>query len=309
MRRKRPSAAPSSTRRARSRAGVCRPRRRREAGRRRTATGTDRSALRRTAARESAPGAAAPVAAAIASSRSTPGIATARRGKRNTHCSSTTQTELSQPSPKNRAELASSSGNCSASSPRTSDSSTTTSASHSAIAARTCHRSRRSSRPLRSSARALAARHSRAHPPRLCGDLGPDRGDVDHRADGLHGRRARRRRRGARPRRSCRDRHRGQDARRGDARRRPLLRCVAHRPEGAPPDARDTCAPARDRTPAHHPRGSRRRYRAARRPRVAGSSRPRDHPRTDRRCARPGGGHVAAPTRTHPPEPQRRERA
>ena len=43
------------------------------------------------------------------SSRSTPGIAISRRGKRNAHCSSTTQTELSQPSPSRRAEAASSS--------------------------------------------------------------------------------------------------------------------------------------------------------------------------------------------------------
>ena len=57
-----------------------------------------------------------------------PGIAISRRGKRNAHRPSTTQTELSQPSPSGRADVASSSGNCSARSARTSASSIATSA-------------------------------------------------------------------------------------------------------------------------------------------------------------------------------------
>ncbi len=90
---------------------------------------------RRTAARESAPGAMAPAPGSTASSRSTPGMATARRGKRNAQVSSTTQTALSHPSPTRRADEASSSGNCSERSARTSVPSTSISASHSGIAA------------------------------------------------------------------------------------------------------------------------------------------------------------------------------
>jgi hypothetical protein len=66
-------------------------------------------------------------------SRSTPGIASVRRGKRKTHCSSTSQTVLSQPSPISRSESSETAGNWAEIRRRANASSTVTSGAHSTI--------------------------------------------------------------------------------------------------------------------------------------------------------------------------------
>ena len=81
-----------------------RARRREGAARRRTARGSARSAPRRAVARESEPGAARRASAAPPALGARLAIAISRRGNRNAHRSSTTHTELSQPSPSSLAE-------------------------------------------------------------------------------------------------------------------------------------------------------------------------------------------------------------
>ena len=261
------------------------------AARRRTAAGSARSARRPASAGHSAPGGAARAAEAPRARARRAAPRSRGAGKRNAQRSSTTQTALSQPSASSRADEASSSGNCSPSSARTSvlvDRDVGVPLRHRpnlpraggplCEAARPCTGS---SRPSRSSCSA-----SRPSP--------PPRGDVDHRADGLHGRGPRSsasRRSGSsiRPRPASRSRS-------SPRRRSPW--------SSSPTRRASTCSALRGALgvptrllgiglPLTILARLRRRARAARRPRVAGGARPRDHPRAHRRRARSGGRHVA----------------